>query len=86
MLACGTQLGQIFIADIDAEPTDDNAKIYYFKQRYYSTSIYLEKEKESPRILLPTGNYQRVTNIYIVETGMVHSTSVFDIAWFKDDN
>ena len=48
LFACGTQLGQIFIADVDEEPTDDHAKIYYFKQRYYSTTVFLDREKDDP--------------------------------------
>ena len=71
LFACGTQLGQIYIANVDEEPTEDHAKIYYYKQRYYSTTVFLDQEKESPRILLPEGKPFYFI-IFLVETGLLH--------------
>jgi hypothetical protein len=51
--ACGTQLGKIFIGDANSEHTSSLDHLFYYQQRYYNTTVFLQNEKESPRILIP---------------------------------
>ena len=53
LFACGTQHGQIFIADADKEPTTNHERLYFYRSRYYDSTVHLENEKQTPRILLP---------------------------------
>lgn len=54
LFACGTQLGQIFIGDVDEETTSDQEQLFYYQSRFYNTTLLLQKERQSPRILIPT--------------------------------
>ena len=86
LFACGTQFGQLFVADADREPTDSHERLFYYQSRYYDTTVYLENEKRDPRILLPECNspFFRM-RFAIVETGRLHSTSIFDLLWYDQD-
>lgn len=53
LFACGTQLGKIFIGDANSEPTSSLDHLFYYQQRYYNTTVFLQNEKESPRIVIP---------------------------------
>jgi hypothetical protein len=48
LVACGTQLGQLFIGDVDDEITTSQEKLFYYQSRYYNTTEYLMREKPSP--------------------------------------
>ena len=74
------------MADADREPTDSHERLFYYQSRYYDTTVYLENEKRDPRILLPECNstFFRM-RFAIVETGRLHSTSIFDLLWYDQD-
>jgi hypothetical protein len=48
LFACGTQLGQVYIGNVDEEATTNQEKLYYYQSRYYNTTLLLQKERENP--------------------------------------
>jgi len=55
LFACGTQLGQVYIGDVDREPTDSQERLYFYRSRYFDSTFDLQQEKQNLRILLPEG-------------------------------